>query len=121
MPAVAMPAVAMPAVALPAVALPAVSGHSHADIFLPGLSHCSVSGVVPINYTSCRKYSVNGGTDTVVTYQEYMSHGLIPSCECTGRIWVLAGFIAAAQSACEDCEFEFWLGTGLGQQEWGGA
>ena len=63
--AVAMPAVAMPAVAMPAVALPAVSGHSHADIFLPGLSHCSVSGVVPINYTSCRKYSVNGGTDTV--------------------------------------------------------
>ena len=49
------------------------------------------------------------------------SHGLIPSCGCTGRIWVLAGFIAAAQSACQDCEFEFWLGTGLDQQEWGGA
>ena len=38
-----------------AVAMPAVSGHSHADVLLPALSHCSVSGVVPINYTSCRK------------------------------------------------------------------
>ena len=52
MPAVAMPAVAMPAVAMPAVAMPAVSGYSHTDV----LSHYSVSGVVPISYTSCRKY-----------------------------------------------------------------
>ena len=40
----------------------------------------------------------------------HMVYRYIVSCECAGRIWVLAGFITAAQSIMS--EFGFWLGTG---------